>query len=397
MLAALQALAAIASLVASLKSIFEDHDRINDQLNQLLTDLLELRIILIRSIKDILQAIAAVVVELDEQFASTNIALVDRALFNDLAIFNDKEEAMGNSLEAATALVQQSNVTFASSLMYVVNIRLAIMKDFDPNYFCRQDFRDEFQRYFQRLGGWIRELNELISRTHTVRLEEVSIVNPENEVVPQFWRATHYRNGVKVASFNGRRGDLGDETADRVLAQAEASRQAGIEADRRQFGVVEMEKTLGVWQQAFRNTLRPALVAQVLNRHAVATDFYPDGIMVDGRILTADLDLRTTLMELLVSREFQVRVEKTWNAFVRHGDNRFVQFVYRRLFDRDATDEQVLLLRGISTNYGYAAFIAALVRSRDYEERYGNGLPTAGEPVIRALQAAKANVSSPPT
>jgi len=281
--------------------------------------------------------------------------------------------------------------------MYVVNIRLAIMKDFDPNYFCRQDFRDEFQRYFQRLGGWIRELNELISRTHTVRLEEVSIVNPENEVVPQFWRATHYRNGVKVASFNGRRGDLGDETADRVLAQAEASRQAGIEADRRQFGVVEMEKTLGVWQQAFRNTLRAALVAQVLNRHAVATDFYPDGIMVDGRILTADLDLRTTLMELLVSREFQVRVEKTWNAFVRHGDNRFVQFVYRRLFDRDATDEQVLLLRGISTNYGYAAFIAALVRSRDYEERYGNGLPTAGEPVIRALQAAKANVSSPPT
>src|SRR5437667_9073045 len=162
-LGVLAALGALASIISGLKNIFDDaHDRIVAELDQVLTTLQGLRQQLVRATADILEAIDGIRRQIDEDVALNSIALAERALFSDLAIFNDKEQALGNSFQASDRLLNEPDIVFASSFMYVADIRFAVLKDFDPNYFCSQQFRDELQRYLDRLNGWIRLLNELI-------------------------------------------------------------------------------------------------------------------------------------------------------------------------------------------------------------------------------------------
>jgi len=189
-----------------------------------------------------------------------------------------------------------------------------------------------------------------------------------------------------VQIFLGAWGDDSEATQASVTQQANDSRARGIQRDRQDFGVVDMENTVRAWREAFHGALRAALVREVLNRPAMAIDFNPDGLMVDGRILPIGLDLRTTLLELLSSREFRNRIQKAWDAFIQRRDDRLVQFAHRRLFNRDATGDEMALLHGIASNCGYAAFMAVLLHCTEYEERYGRGLPKAGQPIIDALQ-----------
>jgi hypothetical protein len=387
-LIALQAIAAAASLIASLKSIFDDaHDKIESQLNDILTQLQGLQGLVIQGTAQILEAIDGIRRQIDEDTALTSISLVDRAFFSDLAVFNDKEQAMGNSFQATDRLFRETDIVFATSFMYVVNLRLAVIRDFDPSYFCRQPFQEEFQRYRARLQGWSEDLNSRITQLHTVSVElirsDINEGTQQHPVVTKFWAATHFRNGVPVASFEGPEDDLSGTARQHVEQQANASRLAGIEADRRQFGAIDIEKTMAAWSQAFELNLRLALLSQVLNRTAMAVDFNPRGVMVDGRILSSShsQDPRSFLLEVLRSREFRGRVQRSLDAFMNGDDNRLVAFAYRRLFDRDVTEDEAALLKSIVTHLGFAGFLASLLYSEEYEKRHGRGLP-AGEQSI---------------
>jgi hypothetical protein len=386
-LAVFQGISAAAGIIAALKSIFENHGEINEQLDEILTKLQQLQQQIIRATADILEAIDGLRREINEKTARDNIALADVALFNDLAIFDDKQAAMARSFQAADRLVQEDDASFATSFMYVVNIRLAVLKEFDPNYFCVEQFIEEFRRYIARLEQWIEELNTLIARSHIVSVAEIIVITPGGTEISLGWEGRHLRNGVLVRSRRGRRGDTSESTRQRLLEEMNASRSAGITADRRQFGVVDMERTAAAWRQAFDTSRRLALVSQVLNRSGMAVDFNPDGLMVDGRVLPDGMDLRSTLFELLTSREFQRRIEGVWNGFVDGGEDRLAQFAHRRLFGRDATADEVALLRRVGTNYGYGAFVGALVYGTEYEKRWGRGLPAGGRPVLEALES----------
>jgi hypothetical protein len=149
-----------------------------------------------------------------------------------------------------------------------------------------------------------------------------------------------------------------------------------------------MENTLTAWEESFQGSLRRALVSQVLNRRSMAIDSNPHGLMVDGRILSANLDMRTMLVELLTSREFRRRIDRSWDSFVERSNDQLVQFAHRRLFDRDATSEEVAVLHGVASKFGYTAFIAALLYNDAYEQRHGRGLPAAaeGRPITDRLE-----------
>jgi hypothetical protein len=384
-LAGLKVLADLAGLVSSLKNIFVD-DGLDEQLDQVLRSVQDLKQTIVRGIADILEAIDGIRRQIDEDVGFDNMSLADRALFSDLAVFGNQQEAMGNSFQAADRLLRETDVVFAGPFMYVVSIRLAVLKDFDPNFFCQAQFQNEFRRYIDRLNGWIAQLNEMIRGLHTVSIrqgrETVDTVPP---TVFRWWIATHLRAGVVVRTFEGPFGNTSQAARDSVERQAQADRDRGIEEDRVGFGVVEMERTVAAWTQAFTASLRIALVTQVLGRRPMAVDFDPAGLLVDGRVVRTDLDPRATLTELLVSREFHSRIEKSWTAFLRQKDDRLAQFVHRRLFDREATEEDVNLLRGVASSYGFPAFIATLLYSNQYEERFGRGLPNGGAPVVEAL------------
>jgi hypothetical protein len=385
-LAVFQGIAAAAGIIAALKSIFENHGEINEKLDDILTNLQQLQQQIIRATADILEAIDGIHRELNEARARDNITLADVALFNDLAIFDDKQAAMTKSFQAADRLVQENEASFATSFMYVVNIRLAVLKEFDPNYFCVEQFIEEFRRYIARLEQWIDELNALIARSHTASVVELIVITPGGTEITLGLEGQHRRNGVVVHSRRGPRGDTSESTYQRLLQEMNASRAAGITADRRQFGVIDMESTARAWRQAFDTNRRLALVSQVLNRPGMAVDFNPEGLRVDGRILPVGMDLRSALFDLLTSREFQRRLESVWNGFMADGEDRLVQFAHQRLFGRDATADDVSVLRQVASTYGYDAFIATLLYGREYQKRYGRGLPAGGTPVLEALE-----------
>ena len=162
-LAVFQAISAAAGIIAALKSILEDHSGINEQLEEILEELQELQQQCIQATADILEAIDGIHRDINQQTARNSITDADVARFNDLIVFDDKQEAMQNSFRGANRFVQENEAVFATAFMYVVNIRLGVLKEFDPNYFCIQQFVEEFQRYGRRLTGWIDELNRLIA------------------------------------------------------------------------------------------------------------------------------------------------------------------------------------------------------------------------------------------
>jgi hypothetical protein len=140
-LAVFGGIASAAGLIAALKYIFEDHNELNQQLDDILRDLQNLRSQLIQAINDVLEAIDGIRIQIDEDVANDAMALADRALYSDRAVFDDAQAAMGDSFQAADRLAYEQDVVFAGPFMYVANIRLAIMKDFTPTYFCRKQFR----------------------------------------------------------------------------------------------------------------------------------------------------------------------------------------------------------------------------------------------------------------
>lgn len=383
----LQGIAAAAGLIAALKSIL-DGNSIDEQLDAILTELLQQRQELIRATADILEAIDGIHRDINENTADDNIALADVALFNDLALLGNKQAAMTRSFQAADRLALEREASFATAFMYVVNIRLAVLKEFDPGYYCNEQFIEEFRRYIAHLERWIDEFNSLIRRSHTVSVELIRIRDGDREFIG--WEGKHLRDGIVVLVRTTLTND--DNTRQRLLAQMNASRQAGIGADRGQFGVVDMEATARAWRRAFDTNRRQALIRQVLDRRTMAIDFHRDGLMVDGRIVPDGAELRSMLHTLLTSAEFRRRIQGAWTGFVDDSQDRLAHFAVRRLFNRDATAGEVELLRRIGADCGYSAFIGALIFSDEYEKRYGRGLPPGGAPLLEALE-----LPEPPT
>jgi hypothetical protein len=381
-----QLLGAGASIASGIYNFLSDHSDLAGQLREVMSRLGELSDQIATATTDILEAIDGIRRQIDEDVANDNIALANRALYSDLFTFDNFEQALGNSLQAADRLNEEAGVSFAASFMYVVNIRLIVIRAFDPDcYFANQQFIDQFRSYTNHLDRFVRQIIDTINAAHIVTVETERRGMGERR---RFRSVARYlRNGEVREVFDSGWDDILHDAE--VRRQANAARDRGIAEDRQQSGVPDMEAVAAAWRQAFMGNLRLALISQVLNRPRMAIDSNPNGLMVDGRILPIsldNLDLRTTLMELLCSRQFRNRIQRAWDAFVNHGDDRLAQFAYRRLFSQDATQDEIALLRGMASNYGYTAFIAALLYCNEYEERYGRGLPGVGQPIIDALQ-----------
>jgi hypothetical protein len=392
-----QLVSGAASLISSLNQIFGDDGRLNEQLDQVLRQLQDVRETLINGIQQILEAIQTVFVEVDRAFCRSNMGLADTSLYSDIANNHNNQLAERDSFLAADTVYQfvpntpsinnVGNLEAVSTFMYVLNIRLAVMRIIDPAYSCNSNYRGEFERYITRLEGVIAYINNAITALHRVTVVTERRGSGERR---QFRVVARYlRNGVVVLPEFATDWDDIIPPAETVERRANESRARGISADRQELGVVDMENTVTSYRRAFGLSLRAALISQVLNRPMMPIDFHPDGFMVDGRILPIDRDLRATLMELLCSQDFRNRVQRAWDAFVNRGDDRLAQFAYHRLFAHDATPDEIALMRGIASKYGYAAFIAALLHCNEYEERHGRGVPSIGQPIIAALQFAE--------
>jgi len=275
--------------------------KIDDAINALLMQLQQFREQIITAVAEILRAINGVLVEVDRVAANNAISQVNRAFYNDAVIFGDVEQALGNSYQADNGLYLlldprvPTSIVFLSPFLYGVTLRIAILKQLRPSYYCEAPFVDEYQQYIDRANYWIQQINDSITASHTVTVRQ--LFRGTGDTRQSRWVATHFRNRVVVQIFSGAWGDDSEATQASVTQQANDSRARGIQRDRQDFGVVDMENTVSAWREAFHGALRAALVREVLNRPAMAIDFNPDGLMVDGRILPVGSDLRATLLE----------------------------------------------------------------------------------------------------
>jgi hypothetical protein len=320
----------------------------------------------------ILTAIDNVSRQIDEDVSLDAIARADRALLVDGEQNHDAGQALGNSFEAAHRLALETDAGFATALIHTVNLRLALVRHFQEGYACDPDRRREFEGYIAKMNGWCRQIDETIVGQHTVkvRLRTLS-TRPEPRVC---WEATHSRGGEVVATFTGEVDDVSPATRDRIEGRAKTSRARAIAAERRDSALPEMERPAQAWAECFRRDSGEALARDVLNRAAAPGT---SDVALHGATL-ARADDRSRLLETLASDAFRLRIRRSWDALVQRGDDRLVQFAHRRLFDRDATSDETVLLRGIAARYGFAAFMATLLRSEEYEARYGGGFPAAG-------------------
>jgi hypothetical protein len=358
---------------------------IHDDLLAALDDLI--RDVVYQATAQILVAIDNVRRQIDEDVALDAIALADRALFVDGAKNRDAEAALGNSFQAAHRLSLETDAVFATAFIHTVNLRLAILRHFKEHYYCDAGSRREFEDHIAKINGWCRQIDDTITRQHTVKVQlRVISTRPEPRVR---WEATHARAGEVVATFGGEVDDVSPATRDRVEGRANTSRSRAIAAERRDVGLVEMEKPAQLWNQAFRRDSGAALARDLLDQSPAAGDGAAVTLDVSapGGTPSALFDARSALLEALAGDEFRGRIRKSWDALVHQGDDRLIQLAHRRLFGRDASPDEAALLRGIASRYGQAAFMATLLRSQEYESRYGGGFPAAGPPIAGVLDA----------
>lgn len=336
----------------------------------------------------------------DADAMSTGFALSDTGCIESMRL-GRLPEAQEYTYQGVRKIIEynrSNDPVYALAFMRVVNNRLAVVKTVDPEYFCpNKPFLSEFRSYWQTLSQWIGQVGTVIASKHSVEGPEWEAYPPDSHR-PRYYRwVAHYLAwGTYKRSEFGPRGDRSDQARSQVLASVNASMRRGIAADRRRLSVTAMEETAAAWQRAFANGFRQSLVSELLNRPAAAGDFIGDQLLVDGRLIQAnvdgapDLDVRRLLLELLGSPEFRARIERSWTSFINREDDRLVQVAYRRLFEREPTDEETDLLRQVASRYGYRSYIAALLHSDEYERRYGHHAPTQADsaaPAERILEA----------
>src|SRR5262249_12458797 len=131
---------------------------------------------------------------------------------SDAVVFGETEEgqvrALSNSFEAANTLFraldpsQPTNIVFLSPFLYVVTLRIAILKQLRPNYYCERSFQDEFQQHIDRANYWIQQINNAIASLYTVQTSLV-ISSDSRGHTERNWVATIYRSGVQIQQLVG--------------------------------------------------------------------------------------------------------------------------------------------------------------------------------------------------
>lgn len=84
-----------------------------------------------------------------------------------------------------------------------------------------------------------------------------------------------------------------------------------------------------------------------------------------------ELPLRDLLVKVLHSAEFQQRQQRS----LQSSNGRLVNFWFDKAFQREPSSEEAQMLAGVIKLFGPKAFFSCLAYSREYEERWGAGLP----------------------
>jgi len=303
--------------------------------------------------------------------------------------------ARGKSFDVLTYFVNHAELAFMGGFIYAVNTRVEFITGLDLCWFQHDpQYISEIRNGVNHLKTYIGYIKLGIDRQ--VRMQEKENVHFEQPEEPPFGHPIKVVDSVTF-TVSGLGQTFWTKTVPPDERAATRGQALGI---RSQQSVAKQNEIMGpydqiatTWNNLVANfasaAIQHALLPRAAGTDAVGTrslevtalrEIAPAPALRSthaGEDVTEDpppryaLPLRDMLIKVLQSSEFQQRQERS----LRSNDGRMVNFWFQKAFHRDPTHDELATLINILKHFGPKSFFACLGYSREYEERWGEGLP----------------------
>lgn len=294
----------------------------------------------------------------------------------------------------AVTFCDQPQLDFMGGYVYAMNTRVNFITGLHCDWFQNSGYIDEIRRGIERVNGYIAAVKAGIDRQFAVVTKEKSHIEQSTE--PPFTKPVRVVDSITF-TVTSPTGTLWTKT---VLPEDAAAARVTANSVRRQASLAKQTEVMGHYDNivAKWNSLVAMGASAAIQRALLPRTEAPMAITTDGLAIStlrtiapaggaANLDaatepnatptyvvpLRDVLLQVLRSPEFTQRMDTALGG----SDQRVVGMWFRKAFQREPSAEEAATLEGVMKLFGHKAFFSCLGYSREYEQRYGEGLPMA--------------------
>jgi hypothetical protein len=303
--------------------------------------------------------------------------------------------ARGKTSDVLTYFVNHAELAFMGGFIYAMNTRIEFVTGFDLCWF-RND-----PQYISEIRAGVNHLNTYISHIklgidQQVRMNERENVHFEQPEEPPFNKPIRIVDSVTF-TVSGLGQTFWTKTvppAQRVATRGQALGMRSQQSLAKQNEIMgPYDQIAATWNRLVANFASAAIQQALLPRGAVPTAVGTQALEVtalreiaptpaqrsmlagedrgEDQLPRYALPLRDVLIAVLQSPEFQQRQERS----LQNNDGRAVNFWFQKAFHRTPTGDELATLMNVLKQFGPKSFFACLGYSREYEERWGEGLP----------------------
>lgn len=285
----------------------------------------------------------------------------------------------------------RSELVFMGGFVYAMNMRIEFITGLNTCWFRPENgYIDEIRRAVTQLNGYISRVKRDIDSSIRVNTKEnIEFEEGQNgKPIKVVVSVTYTVTGVSWSkTVDPQDRSAGYSAAKSVRDSHSSARQAEIMGYYDQIaakwnGLVQQFASASVQRALLpRSGSAPLLVTS--GRLAVSNlrmlDPQSNSNMRKANLLgnedespTYIVPLREVLLDILNSAEFEQRQDSA----LRSNDPRIANMWFRKAFHREPTADESVTLVNVMKLFGHKSLFSCLCYSREYEELYGEGLPT---------------------
>lgn len=324
-------------------------------------------------------------------------------------VFNDPNYVLARTTtsDVVQYFRDRSELVFMGGFVYAMNMRIEFITGLNQCWFRPENgYVDEIRRAVNQLNGYISRVKRDIDtniKVHTkenVEFQEGQNGKPIRVVVSVTYSVTGVNWSKTVAPHDRATG----------LSAAKSvrnSRSAALQAEIMGY----YDQIAAKWNGLIQNFASAAVQRALLPR-ASATPL----LVESGRLAISNLQvveprnngnlreavassedkpptyvvpLRDLLLDVLNSPEFEQRQDSA----LRSHDPRVVEMWFRKVYHREPTADESVTLVNVMKFFGHKSFFSCLCYSREYEQRYGEGLPNPEEKELEVVSGGRYSVA----
>lgn len=294
-------------------------------------------------------------------------------------------------------------LVFMGGFVYAMNMRVEFITGLNQCWFRPENgYIDEIRRAVNQLNGYISRVKRDIDASVRVRtkenveFEEGPNGKPIRVVVSVTYSVTGVNRSKTVAPH--------DRAAGRSAAKSvRDSRSAALQAEIMGY----YDQIAAKWNGLIQNFASAAVQRALLPRARATPLLVESGRLAISNLQVAEpqdngnlreavassedkpptyvVPLRDLLLNVLNSLEF----ERRQDSALRSNDPRVVDMWFRKAYHREPTTDESATLVNVMKFFGHKSFFSCLCYSREYEQRYGKGLPNLEEKELEVVSGRR--------